>query len=134
MKNKKATQFVINVSTAIFKDDQVLLVKRGQDEDTFPGFWVIPGGKIELKDKTITSGLAREVLEETNIRIKNHFLVSSEVNQKKAKIYLRFRSYYLSGNPKPLDKTVEVRWFSLNKLPSKIVPQTKVFLNEFRKS
>ena len=49
----------------IIKDKSVLILRRSPDE-TFPGFWEFPGGKIE-KGETPENCLARELKEELKI-------------------------------------------------------------------
>ena len=46
----------------------LLLIQRAE-EDTFPHFWEIPGGSVEQTDSTILDAVAREVLEETGLRL-----------------------------------------------------------------
>jgi 8-oxo-dGTP diphosphatase len=54
------------VSAAIFRDDNILLVRRAR----FPakGFYTLPGGRVEFGE-TLHAALRREVLEETALEI-----------------------------------------------------------------
>ena len=54
------------VSAAIFRDDQVLLVRRARSPAK--GFYSLPGGRVEFGESLHTA-LHREVDEETAIRI-----------------------------------------------------------------
>lgn len=47
-------------------DNKILLLRRDFDDDSFPGFWCFPGGRIEDGEDTINA-LYREVEEETSI-------------------------------------------------------------------
>ena len=80
--NNKAHYIV--VTGIIIKDGKYLITKRSSEEKAFPNQWTVPGGKLELKDYSNrpkdTSAhwynifedlLKREVLEETNIKVKN---------------------------------------------------------------
>jgi 8-oxo-dGTP pyrophosphatase MutT (NUDIX family) len=61
------------VSSVIFKrtqPTQILVVKRTDSEDSFPGVWKIPGGHVEASDITIRAALERETSEETGLHIK----------------------------------------------------------------
>jgi 8-oxo-dGTP diphosphatase len=60
-KNPKAAS-----ATAVIKDSQILLVKRGVQPDK--GKWSLPAGFIELDD-SFREGAARELEEETGLRI-----------------------------------------------------------------
>lgn len=52
------------VLTGILKDDDLLLVvKRSEDDDLYPGAWEFPGGHLEAGE-TLKSGLKRELFEE----------------------------------------------------------------------
>ena len=57
----------IGVGAVVFRDDQVLLVKRGKAP--MLGLWSIPGGGLEYGE-TIKDGVIREVREETSCEIK----------------------------------------------------------------
>jgi 8-oxo-dGTP pyrophosphatase MutT (NUDIX family) len=48
---------------------RLLLVQRSADERAFPGCWEIPGGSAEASDPTILHSVAREVFEETGLRL-----------------------------------------------------------------
>lgn len=45
----------------------VLLVKRKDDDDAFPGEWALPGGMFSPTDKTLQAAAFRECREETGI-------------------------------------------------------------------
>ncbi len=50
----------------VFHEDQVLLIKRGKEPSL--GEWSIPGGAVRTGE-TLTEGVAREILEETHLRV-----------------------------------------------------------------
>jgi ADP-ribose pyrophosphatase YjhB (NUDIX family) len=54
------------VSTAIFRDDQILLVRRARSPGK--GLYSLPGGRVEFGESLHTA-LHREVDEETGLRI-----------------------------------------------------------------
>lgn len=52
------------VLTGILKDnDELLVVKRSEDDDLYPGAWEFPGGHLE-EGETLKDGLKRELNEE----------------------------------------------------------------------
>ena len=78
--------------TGILKNKygKYLICRRSQNEKVFPGKWCVPGGKIQVKDFVDTpkdtndhwfdifeKTLKKEILEETNITIKNFGYVSN---------------------------------------------------------
>lgn len=55
------------VLTGILKDnDLLLIVKRNENDEMFPGAWEFPGGHLE-DGETIKEGLKRELKEEVNL-------------------------------------------------------------------
>ena len=52
------------VLTGILKDnDLLLIVKRNEEDELYPGAWEFPGGHLE-KGETLKEGLKRELQEE----------------------------------------------------------------------
>lgn len=50
---------------------RLLLVQRASTERGFPNRWEVPGGSAEAEDPTILHSVAREVFEETGLRLKS---------------------------------------------------------------
>ena len=119
--------FKINVSAIISKDDKILIIQRSETEDMFPGFWGIPGGTMEISDKSIEDCLRREIMEEVGVEIGNiQFLTSENSN---GKIYIKFTALYVKGEIHALDGVASVNWLGLNELDGKkFTPNTKKWL------
>ncbi len=128
--------FKINVSAIIFNGEgKVLIQKRSLDEDVFPGLWGIPGGTVEMSDKSVLDALKREVREEVGVEIDDTVLYKENLVAKEmyGVYYLVYMSTYISGDPRALDGTSEVLWIEENQLDSfEFTPTTKkTILNIF---
>lgn len=119
--------YKIIVSCVIFNDNgQVLMGKRSMREEVFPGLWGIPGGKVEY-DASSTSvledNLVREANEEMGIVIRPDKYLSSNFNKEATKLYIIFTAKHISGEPKALEDTEEVRWWNINELNAEELTQ-----------
>ena len=64
--NGYPSQPVVAVGAIVFRNNRVLLVRRGQPPSQ--DLWAIPGGRVELGE-TLQEAAEREILEETGITI-----------------------------------------------------------------
>ena len=100
------------VSAAIFRDDEILLVRRARSPAK--GFYSFPGGRVEFGE-TLHAALHREVDEETALQIQivglagwrevvpgtsggGHYLI------------LSFAARWISGEPVLNDELDDFRW------------------------
>ncbi|WP_287126157.1 NUDIX hydrolase [Desulfobacter sp.] len=105
------------VGAVVFKDNRVLLVKRGNPPAR--GVWAIPGGSVELGE-SLQKAAEREVLEETGIVIKaGEPVLSFESIHRDDNDRVRFHYYivdlaatYISGEPSPGDDALDAGWIS----------------------
>lgn len=51
------------------KPSRLLLIQRAASEQALPNLWEIPGGSSEFDDPTVLHSVAREVFEETGLRL-----------------------------------------------------------------
>ncbi|PWT82926.1 MAG: NUDIX hydrolase [Acidobacteria bacterium] len=58
---------LVGVAAVVLCEDEILLVRRGREP--LRGMWSLPGGLLELGETT-EEGIAREVLEETGLRVR----------------------------------------------------------------
>jgi 8-oxo-dGTP diphosphatase len=66
MKRDYPERPIIGVGAVIIQGDHALLVRR--ETEPLKGEWSVPGGALELGEK-LRDGAAREVLEETGLRV-----------------------------------------------------------------
>ncbi len=83
MMDENKAHYVV-VTGILIKDGKYLITKRASHEKAFPNRWTVPGGKLEVEDyskrekdtghhwyNVFEDLLRREVMEETNLKIKN---------------------------------------------------------------
>jgi ADP-ribose pyrophosphatase len=124
------------VGAVVFKDDKVLLVRRGRPPAI--GQWAIPGGNVKLGE-TLQEAAEREILEETGIVIRaGDPIYSFDAIVRDADGAVQFHyvivdvtADYIEGSPRPGDDADEVRWLdaqALDALP--VSPPTLKLLKE----
>ena len=111
----------VAVGAVVFKEEQVLLVRRGQPpaED----LWAIPGGSVKIGE-TLQEAAEREIREETGIQIQAAKpIYTFDVIERDAAGKVRFHyvivdlaADYVMGNPSPGDDAVEARWVSAEEI------------------
>jgi 8-oxo-dGTP diphosphatase len=97
----------VSVTGVVIRPDgRVLAIKRCDD-----GRWVPPGGVLELHE-TPEQGVAREVLEETGVKIKPEVLTGVYKNMDLGVITLAFRCHVIEGDGHPTAEATEVAWLT----------------------
>jgi 8-oxo-dGTP diphosphatase len=66
MNRKYPEHPIVGVGGIIFREDQVLLIKRGKEPGL--GQWSIPGGVVR-PGETLKEAVVREIFEETHLRV-----------------------------------------------------------------
>ena len=107
----------VAVGAVVFKNERVLLVRRGQppSED----LWAIPGGSVEIGE-TLQEAAEREILEDTGIQIRaGEPVFTFDTIDRDRSGEIRFHyvivdlvADYVSGDPKAGDDAAEARWVS----------------------
>ncbi|MGB0671843.1 MAG: NUDIX hydrolase, partial [Rhodospirillales bacterium] len=106
----------IGVGAIVWKDDQVLLVRRAKEPGA--GTWSLPGGSQEWGE-TLAETAIREVHEETGVTIRLLGLVDvadlilpGTDGGTIAHHYtlIDFAALWVAGDPKPGDDALEARW------------------------
>ncbi len=105
--------FKVNVSVVIFNENnEILIIKRSENEEVYPGMWGIPGGTVEDTDISLENALKREVYEEVGIEIEKLNIVQNNIRVKNDKktIYIVYTAIFLAGNLEAKDGTEIVKW------------------------
>lgn len=119
----------VATGAVVFNDDRVLLVKR--KDPPSQNLWAIPGGKVQ-PGETLEESVKREILEETGIVISVGEIVhvfdmierSSDGAVSVHYVIIDFNAEYCSGDLKPGDDALEVRWVSKEEIVNLPVNQT----------
>jgi ADP-ribose pyrophosphatase len=121
------------VGAVVFKDDRVLLVRRGQPPAK--DLWAIPGGSVEIGE-TLQQAAEREVREETGIRIRAAKpIYTFDVIERDESEGIRFHyvivdllADYISGELSAGDDADDARWVSADEINSLAVNSTTLQL------
>ncbi|SLM30417.1 NUDIX hydrolase [Desulfamplus magnetovallimortis] len=133
---KYPDQPMLAVGAVVFKEQKVLLVKRGKAPSK--GAWAIPGGSVKVGE-TLKQAAEREVFEETGIKIKaGEPVYSFESIEQDENGAVRFHYYivdleaeYLDGEMTPGDDADDAAWVSVDGLKEKNVnPRTLELLSD----
>ena len=102
------------VGSLIWSDDKILLAKRAIPPRK--NFWTIPAGFLELNESA-ENGAKREVVEETNAKIKMErlFAVISIVHI--SQVYILYLSRLENEDFFPGEESLEVKLFSESEIP-----------------
>jgi len=118
-------EIIVAVGAVIVNEaGRVLLVKHVPERNGFwQGKWICPGGKLELGE-SMEQGVAREIMEETNLQIRLitpltpfERIVKSDGKTTLHVIYIDFLAQLVSGEFRPGSDVGEGIWVSREDLP-----------------
>ena len=126
------------VQKAVIKNgDKFLILLRGPGAKKFPYYWDFPGGKLELNEEPF-SGIEREVMEETSLKVKALKVIGIyefdfENKGEKTHRFTVYSTKIISGNIKISFEHIEFRWATKEEiLKLKIEPFMKAYFEEHR--
>ena len=108
---------IIRVTAAIIEsDDKILIAQRKSEDDIFGGLWEFPGGKIE-NGETPEECMARELMEELEIKVEVGTLITSNKHRYPNGIFelLVYRVQHIYGNF-ILNDHDEIKWVTLDEI------------------
>ncbi len=122
--NKQKNSFQILVNGVVFKANKVLISQRSFQEEHMPGRWTIPGGKVDNGNEDVFNVLQqtaqREILEETGVEIVDDMELVTNNRYVKENgqhvVAIVFRCHYKSGEPMPLEDTIDCKWATIKEV------------------
>jgi len=108
------------IGAVVFRDGEVLLVKRGAEPNK--GRWSLPGGVLEAGE-TVEAGAVREALEETGVTVRPErvFNVLDFIEFEGEQVHWHYvlidlLCEYVRGNPFPATDAENARFIPLREL------------------
>jgi 8-oxo-dGTP diphosphatase len=112
---------IVGVGAVVLREREVLLVRRASDP--LRGQWSLPGGMLELGE-TLRQAVAREVLEETGLRVHvdevlevfDSIIPDAEGRTQFHYVLIDFLCLPAGGEPRPGSDVSEVIWAGADQL------------------
>lgn len=108
---------VIVNSVIVNNEGKVLIAQRSPEEGHEGGKWSIPGGKIEFvgeEHDVLLRNIKKEILEEVGVKIFDDIILAHDNTFTRSNgddvLALVFVCKYKSGEARPLEDTVDVKW------------------------
>ncbi|WP_329082187.1 NUDIX hydrolase [Streptosporangium sp. NBC_01469] len=105
------TQYSVSVAGVIIDDQGLALLTQRRDND----HWEAPGGVLE-RDEDITTGLLREIHEETGLRVEPVTLTGVYKNMPRGIVALVFRCKVIGGHLTETDEARAFRWVTADEV------------------
>jgi 8-oxo-dGTP diphosphatase len=115
---------ILVANTAILnKQGEILLLRRSANDEFMPGFWDLPGGKVEAREHPLAAAI-RETEEEAGLQVKDlkPLTVHANWDKKKQKHFVSLifytKKYHgrLQLNPKDHDDYIWINQAKIKKL------------------
>lgn len=136
MKNNKKPYSVIVNSVIVNNEGKVLIAQRSLEEGHEGGKWSIPGGKIESAGEehhVLLKNIKKEILEEVGVEIFDDIVLVHDNTFTRSNgddvLALVFKCEYKSGEAKPLEDTVDVKWIKKGEIDNyQFPPNVKEYI------
>ncbi len=118
--------YSVLVNAIVVKDGKILLCQRSMQEEHVPGKWCPPGGKLEETVRVVGAlqkTAQREVFEETNVEVEDEMrlLINNTFRHDEDDLLVLavvFICRYKSGEAKPMEDTIDVKWITEDEIES----------------
>jgi ADP-ribose pyrophosphatase YjhB (NUDIX family) len=119
---KKFYSVIVN-SVIVNNEGKALIAQRSTEEGHEGGKWSIPGGKIESTGEehdVLLKNIKKEILEEVGVEIFDNIILAHDNTFTRSNgddvLALVFVCKYKSGEAKPLEDTVDVKWIEKDEI------------------
>ena len=114
------------------KQNKILLIRRSYSDDSFAGWWDLPGGNVDKNENLIFS-LARELREETKLKVKPSLLRAFHMwVPSKKYVLIGYTTKNFAGTVKLSHEHPEYKWVTLQQaLKMKIQPIIRRLLRAY---
>ena len=119
----------VTAATVVERGGKVLMVRRGLEPGL--GLWSLPGGYVD-RGEELGRAAAREVMEETGLRVKVTGLLGVYSQQGDPVILVTYDSEVLGGSPRPGPEVMELDFFPLDELPPLAFPRDRQVLEVWK--
>ena len=123
------TEYVFAVIAAIFRDDQVLALRRAPTSTAAPGSWEAVGGRVEDGEEPIAA-MEREINEETGLRVDvdpRPIDVFTTLRGEQPMVVVFYRAAYRSGEVSISAEHSEHRWCEIEEF-ARLTPFARLTL------
>lgn len=125
---------ILSTDGILLERGKILMVKR--DIKPFCGYWTLPGGKVEYGER-VEEAIKREMKEELGVSVRIKKLIGVYSDPKREPRYHSVSvAYFLERGKGKIKLNFEAsgfKYFSLNKLPSRIGFDHRQIINDLRK-
>jgi ADP-ribose pyrophosphatase YjhB (NUDIX family) len=106
----------VAVGVAVFRDDQLLLVRRTMEPGR--GHWALPGGYVDIGEEP-RQAAAREAAEEASVDVRVRHVIDVFANppDEGGAVFVLYAATWVSGEPAPGDDADAAGFFGRADLP-----------------